>query len=551
MNRIFAALSDAVSATASALENPNTRRVQAAFLVGVGVDSAVLVLLAVAAFGVAGPLGVAGVGIARVLATIVFGVLAAAPLARWRVDRVLFTLGVARGFAAAGVTAVILLNGGLVWLFLVAAIEGAIDAILKPAQSTLLPALARTPEELVTANIASSTAEAVGTFLGPLVAAFFIASGAPALAGVTAVVAQIIGVIALSDIHFEHQGDERGPSSGASGPGLGLSAGISAVRQRPAIAIVILGFGLQTMVRALLGTLVVVLSIEVIQLGEAGVGVLGAAMGIGAIFGIVVGLGLRRSTPAAFALALAAWGLPIAVIGLVPLPLVAVFALMVTGLSNALLDIVGFTLLQRGCRNEERGAIFALLEGATGAFAAVGYLAAPVLIQVFGIRTALVATGALLPIASVIVWIMLRRARGIEAVPWAMVQRLREVPAFRVLPLTGIERLVTSAVPVAFRAGEVLMQKGAPGYDFLVIETGQVEVSDEGRVLSTLGPGTGLGEIALMHGGPRTATVTALTDVTAQSFDAGLFLAAVSGPAATSATTRLMDERLARSAPPG
>jgi CRP-like cAMP-binding protein len=95
------------------------------------------------------------------------------------------------------------------------------------------------------------------------------------------------------------------------------------------------------------------------------------------------------------------------------------------------------------------------------------------------------------------------------------------------------------------------MEKGAPGDRFLVIESGEVQVTDGDRVLDTLGPGAGIGEIALMRGSPRTATVTALTDVTAQSFEAGLFLAAVRGPAATSAATMLMDERLARSAAQG
>ncbi|MBI2762319.1 MAG: MFS transporter [Chloroflexi bacterium] len=548
MSRFLAAMSVAVSATASALENPSTRRVQAASLLGFVVDSALLVLLAVTVFAVAGAVGVAAIGVARVASSSVFGVLAAAPLARWRADRVLVALGIARGLAATVATAAILFRSDPSWLFLVAAVMGASAAIQRPAQSTLLPALARTPEELVTANVASSTAEAVGSFAGPLMAAFFIATGAPAAAGLTLVVTQIVGVIALSDIHFEDQHDARGPTPNASGGGLALGTGIAAIRERPAIAIVIAGFGLQTLVRGLLATLAVVLSVQLIELGEAGVGLLGAAMGVGGVLGIVVGLALRRSSPNAFVVALAGWGLPIAFIGVLPLPVVAILAFALTGLSNALLDIVGFTLLQRGCRNEDRGAVFAIFEGATAVSAAIGYILAPAFVAVFGIRSALVATGAILPVAAVIIWVLLRRESPVEAVPWTMVERLRDVPAFRVLPLTGIERLVSGAVPVAFSAGAVIMEKGAAGDTFLVIEVGEVIVSDEGRVLGALGPGAGIGEIALIRGVPRTATVTALTDVTALSFDAAAVLAAVSGPAATSAASRVMDERLARSA---
>ena len=266
-------------------------------------------------------------------------------------------------------------------------------------------------------------------------------------------------------------------------------------------------------------------------------------MGIGGIVGVVAGLALRRSTAIAFALALAGWGLPILVIGAVPVSVVAVLAFVVTGLSNALLDIVGFTLLQRGCRNEERGAVFAIFEATAGLFATIGCVAAPLLITAFGVRAALLATGALLPAAAAILWLILRRSGDVEEVSEEAIEGLRRIPAFRVLPLTAIERLVASGVPVSFGAGDILMRKGAPGDRFLVIETGTVEVTDGGRVLNVLGPGVGLGEIALLRGGPRTATVTALTDVTARSFDAGTFLAAVSGPAASAAATIVVDER--------
>ena len=541
-------LTAASKATLSALENASTRRVQLAFLIAFTVDSAMLVLLAVTAFTAAGPVGVAAVGVARVGTSLAFGFLSATPLARWRADRLLLAIGIVRGMASAGAIVVIAVGGDLIGLVIVAAVTGATVAILAPAQSMLLPALARTPEELVTANVASSAAEAMGTFIGPLMAALFIAMGTPAFVAATAIVVQIVGIAALREIHFEDQAYARGPSRPSAGRGLGLGSGIQAIRRRPVIAIVIVAFGLQTMVRGLLTTLVVVLSVNLIHLGEAGVGLLGAAMGVGGIGGILVGLALRRSGPSAFALSLAGWGLPIAVIGLVPLPVVAVLAFVVTGVSNALLDVVGLTMLQRGCRNEQRGAVFALFEGAASLFAIIGYLLAPTLIALIGVQGAFVVTGAVLPVAAAIIWLLLRRYPEIEAVPWPLVERLRGVPAFRVLPLTGIERLLAAAEPVSFDAGDVLMAKGAPGDTFLVIDSGEAAVTDGERSLGIVGPGAGIGEIALLRGGIRTATVTALTKVHAQSFDAGSFLAAVSGPAAMEATSVILLERLARSA---
>lgn len=532
----------------SSLAKPSMRRAQASFFCALGVDSGLVVLLAVAAWSRAGAPGVAAIGVARVIASILFGILAAAPLARWRADRILVLLSLIRAGAAAIAAAVIVTGADGVWLLAVAGLLGGTDGVLRPSQSTLLPALATTPEELVTANIATSAAEALGTFGGPLVAAFFIATGAPMVGAIVLLLVALAGLAAISSVEYEDQHDALGPAEARNRTGLGLAAGVAAIRRRPAIGVVIAGFALQTMVRGLLGTLAVVLSVELIGLGEAGVGILGAAMGIGGIIGIVAGLAAQRSTAMAFALALALWGLPIAFIGMLPLPVVAVLAFVTTGLANALLDIVGFTLLQRGCRNEERGSIFALFEGATATSAALGYAVAPILVAVLGIRSSLVVSGAMLPLAAIGIWLALRRSGAIEAVPWHLVERLRDVPAFRVLPLTGIERLVSGGVPVAYGAGDVLMRKGDPGDAFLVIDTGEVAVTDGDRRLATLGPGSGIGEIALLRGVPRTATVTAITDVTGTSFDAALFIAAVSGPAATFAAARVVDERLANSA---
>jgi len=548
MSRLLAAARSAAAASAEALANPGVRRVQTAWLLGFTSDTALMVLLAVTAFGATGAVGVAVLGAARMLPSTVFGFLAAAPLGRWRADWVLLGLGVARGLAGLAALAVIVAGADVFWLYAVAAVIGAADALARPAQHTILPALATNPGELIRANVASSTGEAIGSFAGPLVAAGFIALGVPAAAAISAVAAQALGATALLGIRFEHADDVRGPGTRASQGRLRIAAGFAAIRRRPAIGLVILGFSAQTLVRGLLATLIVVLSTELIGLGDPGVGVLNAAMGVGGIAGLFGGLALRRSTPPAYALALAAWGLPIAIIGLAPGAAVAIVALAAVGLANALLDIVGFTLLQLGCRNEERGAVFAIFEGAVGIGATVGSLGAPVLIDLLGSRTALVGTGVILPATAVILGLLFRRLGHTEVVSTDDIERLCGVSAFRALPLTGLERLVASAVPVSFRAGEVLMQKGEVGDRFLVIHTGRVAVSDDGRILDRLGPGVGIGEIALLRGGPRTATVTALTDVTAQAFDAAAFLAAVSGPAARNATARMMDERLARSA---
>jgi len=131
-----------------------------------------------------------------------------------------------------------------------------------------------------------------------------------------------------------------------------------------------------------------------------------------------------------------------------------------------------------------------------------------------------------------------------------LLQLLREVPVFSELPLTAIERLADGLVPVTFAAGEVLMRQGEPGDRFVVIDSGEVDVAVDERVIQRLGHGAGVGEIALLRRSARTATVTAASDVVAFSVDAGTFLAAVSGPAAAAVTERIAAANLRRGAAP-
>ena len=99
--------------------------------------------------------------------------------------------------------------------------------------------------------------------------------------------------------------------------------------------------------------------------------------------------------------------------------------------------------------------------------------------------------------------------------------------------------------PATFAAGEPLMTEGEPGDTYLVIERGEAEVTAAGETLRRVGPGDGVGEIALLRAVPRTATVTALGPVDAWQIGCATFTDAVTGhPGSTAAASIVVEERL-------
>jgi MFS family permease len=282
-------------------------------------------------------------------------------------------------------------------------------------------------------------------------------------------------------------------------------------------------------------------------MGDAGVGLLGAAIGAGGIVGAIgaVALGTTGRLAGMFAAALVAWGAPIAVIGVVPNPTVALLALAVTGIGNALLDVSGLTLLQRGVSSQARGAVFAVLEVLASLTVAIGGVLGSVLIEVVGIEAALIACGLALPIVALASWPWVRRLDDEGVLPERHARLLRQIPLFAPLPLVALERIADGMREVRYAPGDALMVQGEEGETYVMIERGRVLVTIDGRPDHEQGAGDGVGEIALLRAMPRTATVTALDPVDGFEVDCHTFVEAVTGhEGATRAASEVVERRL-------
>jgi MFS family permease len=533
----------AAHAVRDVLRNRSIRRIEIAWTTATAADWALLVVLLVVAYDAGGAVAAGLLGAIRLVPGIIAAPFATTLVGRYRGDRVLTVINVVRSGGAIATALVVAADLPVELTFVLAAVVAGAGSLVRPIQTALLPAFARTPAELVAANVATSTGEGLGTFVGPLVAGLLVAATGSAAASLLIAAAFATAAAAVTGIRFEHAADARGGAGADTIARIRLADAPRALRSYPGATVLIGDFVAQIFVRGLLITLIVV---ELLGMGETGVGLLNAALGLGGLVGAVAALRLRGGSRLGLvcALALACWGLPLVFIGAWPTAAVALAALFATGVSNAVLDISGFTLVQRDVRNEDRMLVFGVFEGLLGIGFLLGSLLAPALISGVGVRGAFVVAGAILPLLAAVTWRSILRTARRSALAEEHIALLRRNPLFAPLPLTALDRLAERLVPRSFEPGEVVMEKGEQGDHYLLVAEGEVEVSDDGHVLRTCGAGDGIGEIALLHRVPRTATVIACSPVRGYAIDAGTFLAAVAGPSAAAMATAIASARL-------
>jgi len=90
---------------------------------------------------------------------------------------------------------------------------------------------------------------------------------------------------------------------------------------------------------------------------------------------------------------------------------------------------------------------------------------------------------------------------------------LKKVPLFAGLDDRELEQIAASMKERRFSAGATVTEEGAGGAGFFIVEEGSADVSVDGQARGAIGPGDYFGEIALLTGSDRTATITASSDM--------------------------------------
>lgn len=95
----------------------------------------------------------------------------------------------------------------------------------------------------------------------------------------------------------------------------------------------------------------------------------------------------------------------------------------------------------------------------------------------------------------------------------AKAELIRSLPLFRDCNATEVAEVAAIADEIDLRAGRTLATEHADGQEFVVIIDGRATVTQGGSPINQMGAGDFFGEIALLSGEPRTASVVADTDV--------------------------------------
>ena len=391
----------------------------------------------------------------------------------------LFASSAVRGIATLAAAAVLAADGPALAVYALAVVSTVAFTPYRASHSALMPSLCRTPDELTSVNVARGGLDSASIIVGPLVAALLVAVADVSAVFVFAGACGLVSAGLLVRLNYE-----RIPLPASRLHLLTeVREGLAAVASNAGVRVVFGFVVLQAAIRGAFTVFVLVVAIDLLDGTQASVGLLQGAVGIGALVGstlcaLLVG---SRAMTRWLGVAVVLWGAPLAIIGLLPYYVTALFAAGVIGIGNSLVDVTAFTLIARMVPNAVLARVFGVLES-LGAFAvALGSLGAPLLIGLLGTQHALVAAGAVGPAVCLLWWLRLTAIDRSVAVRTDEINLLRQVPMLRLLPVPVLEQLARGLDHTELRPGEAVFNAGDTGDSFYVVADGAVHVLDHGR----------------------------------------------------------------------
>jgi MFS family permease len=548
MSTIGSAVRETGISLGTVFRQPALRRLNLALAGSMIGDWAYATAIAVWAYGIGGASAVGIWATSRLALMAVLAPFAAALADKYPRRRVMIGCDLVRFVLVGAAAIVVQADGPAAVVFVLATLSPIFGTAFRPAQMALTPSLVRTPEELTATNGVASTVESLAFFVGPALAAFLLAIADVASVFAVNALTFLLSAIIVAGIRPGATADVPVPVTPA-GEAVGTGAeelekaaeeeahflkdafeGFRVIWRHPDLRLVVTTYCAQTVVAGAMGVFVVAIAFDMTDLGASGLGWLDSVLGIGAIIGgfLAIGLGARHRLASDFGWGVVFWAIPLMLVSIWPNAVAAFIAMAIIGAANPVVDVNASTILQRLTPDAVMGRVFGALESGLIGTMALGALVMPLLIAGPGLRWGLVILSVPIAVIALLGMPRMRKLDRTVSEPEG-VSLLAGVPLFAPLARPLLEGLAGKLTRIEVPAGTDVVRVGETGDRFYVIESGRLGATYDSRELSTMGAGECFGEIALLRDVPRTATVTALEDSVLQTLEREDFLAAMSG----------------------
>jgi MFS family permease len=463
---------------------------------------------------------------------------------------VLIVSSLASGAIMTAMAVVVATRAPVGFVLALAALAAAAQAPYRPAAGALTPEVVG-EKELAAANSIFSGLENLVVVLGPAFGGLLLLTGKPVI-GVAINAASFVAAAAIiTRLRVRSRG-----GAGAEGGGTArqLATGFKALAAQPVALALVLFCALDSAVYGASTVIYVPLSIR-LGTGPDGYGYLLAGAALGGVLGAGLANRLSRASRLAPVImgSLCLQALPFLLTVPVHSPALAAVLQVASGVGMIIVDVLAITSLQRDLAGDVLSRVLGIFDTLVLGAILLASLAAGILLAHADVSAALIAVGVGIPVIGLIGLPVLLRADRTSA---AVAERLRprvallsELDLLADADQSTLERLAKAAEEVVIPAGGVVIREGDEADALWILTRGELSVHVGGPEARELAPVTApgyVGEIGLLRGIPRTATVQVSQDSTLLRIDGQDFLATLQATRPSPSLLSVAGIRIAR-----
>jgi MFS family permease len=470
---------------------------------------------------------------------------------RYQRVTVLVVSALASAGLMAGMAVVVAAGAPVGWVLVISALASVAITPYQPAAGALTPEVVG-ERDLAAANSIFSALANLVVVAGPGIGGLLLLTGRPVIGVVINAASFVMAAGVVSRLRVR----SRGGGSAEGGTARQWAAGLRALAAQPVALAVILFCALDSAVYGAATVLYVPLSVR-LGTGPDGYSYLLAGSALGGLLGAGLAGRLSGATRLAPVImgSICLQALPFLVTVPVRSPALAAVLQVFSGVGMVIVDVLALTTLQRDLPGDVLGRVLGVFDTLVLTGILLASLATGILLAHATLNVALIAVGIGIPVIGLTGLRALLRADRTSA---AAARRLRPlVDLLSELDLlvgadrSALERLAAAAQEVVMPAGRVVIQQGDQADALWILAEGELSVSvtGDGPAPRELPPVTApgyVGELGLLHGIPRTASVSTSTPCTLLRIDGQDFLSALQAGRPSAALLSVAGTRMAR-----